>query len=67
MSDEALIGARGTLTLPTRGKDGPGEVEVRAGGGSETYIAHSDEPLTKGTAVVIYDTRAGRHVDVAPA
>jgi hypothetical protein len=61
-----MIGLRGTLTLPTRGKDGPGEVEVRTGGGSETYIAYSDESLAKGTLVVVYDTRAGRCVDVAP-
>ncbi len=50
------IGSRGTLTIGTRGKDGPGEVQVDEG---ETFIAYSAEPLPRGTVVVIYDTHGG--------
>jgi membrane protein implicated in regulation of membrane protease activity len=57
------IGSRGTLTIATRGGDGPGEVQVDDG---EAFIAHSTEPLPKGTVVVIYDTHGGRRVDVEP-
>jgi len=57
------VGSRGTLTIATRGKDGPGEVQVDEG---ETFIAYSEEPLSKGTVVVIYDTHGGRRVDVEP-
>jgi hypothetical protein len=44
------IGSRGTLTIATRGKDGPGEVQVDGG---EAFIAHSAEPLPRGTVVVM--------------
>ncbi len=57
------IGARGTLTVATRGRDGPGEVQVDEG---ESFIAYSTEPLSMGTVVVIYDVHGGRRVDVEP-
>ncbi len=57
------IGSRGTLTIATRGSEGPGEVQVDDG---ETFIAYSAEPLRRGTAVVIYETHGGRRVDVEP-
>lgn len=58
------IGTRGTLLIGTRGKDGPGEVQVEWEGGSATYFAYSEKPIARGTVVVIYDTHAGRRVDV---
>jgi membrane protein implicated in regulation of membrane protease activity len=60
---DLTIGSRGTLTIATRGKDGPGEVQVDDG---EAFIAYSAEPIAKGTTVVIYDTHGGRRVDVEP-
>jgi len=60
---DLTIGARGTLTIATRGKDGPGEVQVDGG---EAFIAYSTEPIPRGTTVVIYDTHGGRRVDVEP-
>jgi membrane protein implicated in regulation of membrane protease activity len=60
---DLTIGSRGTLTIATRGRDGPGEVQVDDG---EAFIAHSAEPLPRGTVVVIYDTHGGRRVDVEP-
>jgi membrane protein implicated in regulation of membrane protease activity len=64
-SDAPLeIGSGGLVTLPTRGKDGPGEVQVELNGAATTFIAYSDEPLERGTRVVIYDTFGGRKVSV---
>jgi membrane protein implicated in regulation of membrane protease activity len=66
-SEEAsVIGTEAVVTHPTRGADGPGEVTVRQGGGTEVYIAWSEQPLPKGTPVVIYQTRGARTVDVEP-
>lgn len=44
---DLTIGSRGTLTIATRGKDGPGEVQVDGG---ETFIAYSAEPIPRGMA-----------------
>jgi hypothetical protein len=63
---ESLIGCQGTVTVAIRGQDGPGEVEVSFDGGTETYIAHSDQRIAKGATVVIFETRPGRRVDVSP-
>ena len=60
---DLTIGSRGTLTIATRGKDGPGEVQVNDG---EAFIAYSEEPIPRGTTVVIYDTHGGRRVNVEP-
>jgi hypothetical protein len=56
---------RGTISIATRGEDGPGEVELPVDGGSATFIAYSDEPLERGVSVVVVDVRANRKVDVA--
>ena len=62
--DEAPIGCVGELILATRGARGPGEVLVRVRGGTEAFIAWSEEPLAKGTAVLVIDFRGARAVDV---
>ena len=59
------IGLRGTITVATRGEQGPGEVELAVDGGSATFIAYSDEPLPRGVSVVVVDVRPSRKVDVA--
>ena len=46
--DESLIGAIGVLIIATRGPKGPGEVLLKIRGGSEAYLAYSDEPMPKG-------------------
>jgi hypothetical protein len=58
------VGSRGLLTTATRGKDGPGEVQLELNGVSTTFLAYSDEPLERGTPVVVYDTFGGRKVNV---
>jgi hypothetical protein len=62
--DEAVIGCTGELLIGTRGPDGPGEVLVRIRGGSEAFLAWSDEPLPQGCTVLVVESRGSRQVDV---
>lgn len=48
--DHSPIGLAGRITTATRGQDGPGEVELRIRGGTETFIARSAEPQARGVA-----------------
>jgi hypothetical protein len=65
-ADDSPIGLIGLITVPTRGSDGPGEVELRIRGGTETYLASSERPLTRGTRVVVTTMRGPRTVFVDP-
>jgi hypothetical protein len=58
-----LVGVEATVTNPTRGNEGPGEVDIPYKG---VYIAYSEEPLERGTAVVVYEQLGPRKVRVAP-
>lgn len=49
------------VTTPTRGTEGAGEVDIPYKG---VYIAYSDEPLARGTAVVVYQELGARMVRV---
>jgi len=60
--DLSVVGCLGVLTVGTRGQDGPGEVLVKAGGGSESYLAWSDRPLPRGVTVLIVEWRGARTV-----
>ena len=62
--DEASIGCVGVLIVATRGGDGPGEVRVKVRGGTETFLAWSDDPLPRGATVLVVDSRGTRAVDV---
>jgi hypothetical protein len=64
--DSSPIGLAGRITTATRGGDGPGEVEVRIRGGTETFIARSADPLAKGQPVIIVETLGPRTVIVLP-
>ncbi|WP_042420523.1 hypothetical protein [Streptacidiphilus anmyonensis] len=63
-ADEAVIGCTGRLLISTRGSEGPGEVLVRVRGGSEAFLAWSEEPLAVGTTVLVIESRGARQVDV---
>jgi hypothetical protein len=65
-SDEALIGCIGKIVVATRGAAGPGEVVVSVRGGREALIAWSDEPLPKGSTVLVIESRGHQAVDVSP-
>jgi membrane protein implicated in regulation of membrane protease activity len=64
--DRSAVGCVGPLTIATRGTAGPGEVLLRIRGGSETYLAWSDEPLKVGTTVLVIEARGSRTVEVVP-
>jgi len=63
-SDTSAVGCVGKLTVATRGAGGPGEVLVKMRGGTEAYLAWSEQPLAKGTTVIVFDSRGERTVDV---
>ena len=62
--DDAVIGRTGELLVGTRGAQGPGEVLVRVRGGTEAFLAWSDDPLPKGATVLVVESRGARQVDV---
>lgn len=62
--DPEAVGRTGVLTVSTRGPEGPGEVLVKIRGGSESFLAWSEEPLPKGTAVLVIEYRGARTVSV---
>ncbi len=62
--DESSVGRVGVLIVGTRGSDGPGEVLVRIRGGSEAFLAWSEQPLPKGATVLVIESRGARAVDV---
>jgi hypothetical protein len=62
--DESAIGTVGVLTIATRGPAGPGEVRIRIRGGTENFIAWSQESLPRGTTVLVTGYRGRRTVDV---
>ncbi|QNK79958.1 hypothetical protein [Nakamurella sp. PAMC28650] len=66
MTDSGAIGAVGTISIPTRGERGPGEVVLTLGGVRECYIADSDAPIERGQSVLVVDVAPHRHVTVVP-
>jgi hypothetical protein len=62
--DTSAVGCFGELIVATRGSAGPGEVLVRMRGGTEAYLAWSEQPLARGTTVLVFNSRGGRTVDV---
>jgi len=52
------------VTVATRGAGGPGEVLVKVRGGTEAYLAWSEQPLARGTRVLVFNTRGERTLDV---
>ncbi len=63
-ANHEAVGCSGHIIVATRGEAGPGEVLLKVQGGTEAYIAYSEQPLPKGTPVVAYNSRGGRSVDV---
>jgi hypothetical protein len=64
VQDEAVIGCTGKLLIGTRGSAGPGEILVRVRGGTETFLAWSQEPLPMGATVLVIESRGCREVGV---
>jgi hypothetical protein len=64
VSDVSVIGRTGVLIVATRGQIGPGEALVGVRGGSETFLAWSDDPLPRGVTVLVVECRGPRTVSV---
>lgn len=52
------------LHVGTRGQRGPGEAVVGVRGGTEAFLAWSEQPLAKGTRILVVESRGQRAVDV---
>jgi membrane protein implicated in regulation of membrane protease activity len=66
VGDVSVIGCVGSLIVGTRGAEGAGEVLLKVRGTKEAYLAWSDQPLPKGTEVLVIDVRGARTVVVEP-
>ncbi len=66
MSDVSVIGCVGSLIVATRGVEGAGEVLLNVRGSKEAYLAWSEQPLPRGTEVLVIDVRGARTVVVEP-
>lgn len=65
-ADLSPLGHIGVLLVGTRGADGPGEVLIKIRGGSEAFLAYSDDPLPKGSTVLVIECGNSRTVHVTP-
>lgn len=63
---DVVVGRSAQVSLAIPGGPEPGEVLVRIRGGTETYIAFSDQPVEEGAQVVVLADRGGRMLSVAP-
>jgi hypothetical protein len=66
VGDVSVVGCVGSLIVATRGVAGPGEVLLNVRGSKEAYLAWSDQPLPRGTEVLVIDIRGARSVLVEP-
>jgi membrane protein implicated in regulation of membrane protease activity len=66
VSGLSVVGCVGPLIVATRGDQGAGEVLLTVRGSKEAYLAWSDEPLPKGTKVLVVDVRGARTLVVEP-
>ena len=66
MTDSAVIGTVGRVVVATRGRLGPGEVQLTVGGVRECYIASSDAPIERGEPVLVVEVAPHRQVTVVP-
>ena len=66
MGEASVIGCVGSLTVATRGVAGAGEVLLNVRGTKEAYLAWSEQPLPRGTEVLVIDVRSTRTVMVEP-
>ena len=66
MGDVSVVGRVGSLIVATRGVEGAGEVLLTVRGAKEAYLAWSEQPLPKGTEVLVIGVRGARAVLVEP-
>jgi membrane protein implicated in regulation of membrane protease activity len=66
VGDVSLVGCVGSVIVATRGAQGAGEVLLNVRGSKEAYLAWSEQPLQKGTEVLVIDVCGTRTVRVEP-
>ena len=66
VGEVSVIGCVGSLIVATRGVEGAGEVLLNVRGTKEAYLAWSEQPLPRGTEVLVVDVRGARTVLVEP-
>ena len=66
VGDDSVIGSVGSLIVGTRGVEGVGEVLLNVRGTKEAYLAWSEQPLPRGTEVLVIDVQSTRTVLVEP-
>lgn len=64
-AEQSPVGAVGRVTVPIPA-GGPGEVLIPMRGGTEAYAAWSDQPIAKGTRILVLDCTSARSVTVTP-
>ncbi|MDA8301478.1 MAG: hypothetical protein M0005_08005 [Actinomycetota bacterium] len=63
---ESVVGKSAHVSVAIPGGAKAGEVVVRIRGGSEAYIAYSDEQIDAGAEVVVIADLGARSVSVTP-
>ena len=63
---DRVVGKVARVSVPIPGGAKAGEVVVRIRGGTEAYIAYSDQQIDAGTEVVVMANLGARSVSVAP-
>lgn len=64
-AERGLLGSIGRVTVSIPA-DGPGEVLLPAGGGTEAFAAWSDEPIPRHCRVVVVECLSARSIMVTP-
>lgn len=63
---DRVVGKVAHVSVPIPGGARAGEVTVRIRGGTEAYIAYSDQQIDAGTEVVVIADLGARSVSVTP-
>jgi membrane protein implicated in regulation of membrane protease activity len=63
---ESVVGKSAHVTVGIPGGEKPGEVLIQIWGGSQSFIAYCDQPVSVGTQVVVVTDRGARALSVAP-
>ena len=66
MGETSLAGMVGEIVTRIRGPVSPGEVRVLFRGCYETLIAYGDQPIERGTAVLVTGPHGAGAVEVIP-
>ena len=64
MGEASVIGCVGSLIVATTRRRGAGEALLNVRGTKEAYLAWSEQPLPRGTEVLVIDVRGARTVVV---